>query len=67
MQQAIDIAKRRMAEMDEMRFHENQNEFTQEDIYRLCGWDDAVTGNEKYSKIGNKTAAKTATTVQQNW
>ena len=26
-----------------------------------------VTGNEKYSKIGNKTAAKTATTVQQNW
>ena len=27
----------------------------------------AVTGNEKYSKIGNKTAAKTATTVQQNW
>lgn len=32
-----------MAEMDGMRFYENQNGFTQEDIYRLCGRDDATT------------------------
>ena len=26
-----------------------------------------VTGNEKYSTIGNETAAKNVTSVQQNW
>jgi len=27
----------------------------------------AVTGNEKYSNIGNGTAAKNVTSVQHNW
>ena len=28
---------------------------------------EGVTGNEKYSSIGNETAAKKVTSVQQNW
>ena len=43
LRQAIDITKGRMAEMNGVRYHENQNGFTQEDIYRLCGRDDATT------------------------
>lgn len=43
LRQAIDVTKGRMAKMNGVRFHENQNGFTQDNIYRLCGRDDATT------------------------
>ena len=42
LQQMIDTAERRMAEMCGMQLYKKQDGFTQEDIYTLCGRDDAV-------------------------
>ena len=42
LQQMIDDAERRMAEMCGMQLYKKQEGFTQEDIYTLCGRDDAV-------------------------
>ena len=42
LQQMIDAAEKRMAEMCGMQLFKKQDGFTQEDIYTLCGRDDAV-------------------------
>jgi len=42
LQQMIDVAERRMAEMCGMQLFKKREGFTQEDIYTLCGRDDAV-------------------------
>jgi len=58
LQQMIDTAERRMAEMCGMQLYKKQDGFTQEDIYTLCGRDDAVAtitlnpGSEGYSTFG---------------
>lgn len=58
LQQMIDAAEKRMAEMCGMQLYKKQEGFTQEDIYTLCGRDDAVATitlnpeSEGYSTFG---------------
>ena len=58
LQQMIDTAERRMAEMCGMQLYKKHDGFTQEDIYTLCGRDDAVATitldpeSEGYSTFG---------------
>lgn len=42
LQQMIEAAEKRMSEMCGMQLFKKQDGFTQEDIYTLCGRDDAV-------------------------
>ena len=59
LQQMIDAAEKRMAEMCGMQLYKKQEGFTQEDIYTLCGRDDAVATitlnpeSEGYSTFGD--------------
>lgn len=58
LQQMIDAAEKRMAEMCGMQLYKKREGFTQEDIYTLCGRDDAVATitlnpeSEGYSTLG---------------
>lgn len=58
LQQMIDAAEKRMAEMCGMQLHKKPEGFTQEEIYTLCGRDDAVASitlnpdSEGYSTFG---------------
>lgn len=58
LQQMIDAAEKRMAEMCGMQLHKKPEGFTQEEIYTLCGRDDAVAtitlnpDSEGYSTFG---------------
>ena len=58
LQQMIDVAEKRMAEMCGMQLYKKQEGFTQEDIYTLCGRDDAVAtitlnpDSDGYSALG---------------
>ena len=49
LQQMIDAAEKRMAEMCGMQLYKKREGFTQEDIYTLCGRDDAYYKTATYS------------------
>lgn len=58
LQQMIDAAEKRMAEMCGMQLYKKPEGFTQEEIYTFCGRDDAVAtitlnpNSEGYSTFG---------------